>query len=174
MNTLALSLAAARAMLQMNVKSVAAAIRISDRTISKLENDADIEDNNAQGLIEFYEDCGLSFQRDQNNEIIGVVASPDLRRITLIFPDQTNPSDRIKEIRHALRQIRGVVSKTYSTDKSTASLDNAIELHIPVAARPLAVKSISDLLLQSTSMQFIDKDGTTKALTPNLLTAFFD
>lgn len=137
MNNLPIVLSAARALLQMNVKDVAAALKMSDKTITQLEGDADIADPKVTRLLQFYEDLGIEFSRDEKGPVGVSIASGQVRKLVFTFAGDAEPNARLRKLHHLLRNIAGMVSHTSIRDKSKASLEDTVEVHFPIETRQL-------------------------------------
>ena len=135
MSKLALCLSAARACLQMTVKSVARTLRVSDRVVTQLEQMADESDPRVAQLILMYEDLGLRFHR-VDGEIVGVMPN-DVKKVTLSAVRHANPEKSLQKLLIQMRHIGGLVYNMKSADKSKASMNDTIELHFPLPVRAL-------------------------------------
>ena len=157
MPTLNLYLAAARSLLSMSVKSVAAALRVSDKKITQIEHDADPDDPKVVQLIQLYEDLGLTFDYSPDNIINGVHISPSMNRVTFNFSSSPNPFERILRLEHKMRHIRGVTFTTWLKDKGTASPKDSVDMHIPVEVRDLAAKLLRNWIAEEGSFDQISQ-----------------
>jgi hypothetical protein len=165
-NSLSRVLSAARALLDLKVKTVATAARMSDKTITQLENDADPLDNRTTKLIDLYQDLGLRFERNAK-EIIGVSLSPSLRRLTFSFVGAANPDDRISRLKNILRNVSGIVWMPYVVSTDTALNYDTVDVHFPIETRELIAKLLARWIADEGKFNQVLPDGKVIAVTPD-------
>ena len=139
-------LRAARSILNLDNKSVARGLRISDRTLTRLEQFASPDDERVARIFQFYEDLGLKFVREESANADGETIYPvaaitrtdDVNQVVLRTKDSPDPAAAIEKLCTGLRHIGGLVYNLRLEDKGTASAFDTMEAHIPVPARVLA------------------------------------
>ena len=127
-------LRAARHVLGLNVKSVARALRLSDKTLTQVERFATEMKGNAGELVQFYEDLGLEFQRDANGDIVGVNSSPNIHRL-VIKAEDSDPDGTIERLCRHMRHVGGMAYNLKLTNKGVAARFDTIDVHFPVSTR---------------------------------------
>ncbi|MDA5558690.1 hypothetical protein [Shimia sp. MMG029] len=168
MSDIASSLRSARAYLDMNVKSVASALRMSDKTLTQIEKFGDPDDPKVAELIDFYEDLGLKFVRE-GKEIRGILHSDEVRKLAISAAKGPNPDEDIESLRRAVRIINGLVYNLRRVEKTKANIADTMEVHFPVSARDFVKKIISDWLSERPYVEIISPDGKKQTLDKGLI-----
>lgn len=163
MSNLASCLRGARAFLQMNTKSVARALRVSDRVVTKLELDANEDDPHAAQLIMFYEDLGVRFLKEC--ETIRSIAPNNVKKLVLSASGHANPDESINKLLTYLRHIGGLVYNQKTLDKTKASRYDTIEVHIPVPVRVLVREILRVWCQTEPALEIHFSDGSVTNLT---------
>ena len=133
----------ARALLGLNVKSVARAMRYSDKTLTDLEKSADSrKDRKATALARFYEDLGLKFDWEGEFDIGNVAWTRDVRPFVLCFKTYAQPATVADDFCQEMRYIGGFAYNLKLTDKTKASPYDTIEAYFPVVSRNLACELV--------------------------------
>lgn len=138
MSDIASSLRGARAYLDMNIKSVSSALRISDKTLTALEKYADEDDPKVAELIDFYENLGLRFVRE-NGTVTGILHSDEVRKLVISASNGPNPDEDMESLRKAIRIINGLVFNLRRVDRSKADIGDTMDVHFPISARNFVV-----------------------------------
>ena len=126
----------ARAFLQLNVKSVARALRMSDKTLTDLEKDATEGESKAEVLAQFYEDLGLLFTMEGNRRV-GVVLTTNARRVVISAKEYTDPPATVERLCKAMRHVGGLAYNLRTYDKTKSSVSDTMECHFPITTRTM-------------------------------------
>ena len=152
-------LRAARALLHLNIKSVARALRFSDNTLTQLERWADEEGPREKDLVQFYVDHGLEFKWD-GKRIAGVVLTKDVNPLVLTLRKYAAPGEAIRRFCKELRYVGEVVYNLKLLDKTKASgAYDTIEVHFPVPTRRMAREILCRWFDTEGAIEIIDSDG---------------
>lgn len=183
MSQVAMYLSAARACLQLNVKSVARALRVSDRLVTRVEQNSKESEPFVKQLLLMYEDLGLEFQLDssgssESKKVQGIVIR-NVKRLVLTAQDARNPEEIIDELLMRMRHIGGLVYNLKVLNRSTASQYDTIEIHFPVAVRGVAHSIlhdwVDDCVEAERTIHILDPGGADrKELSKMELENFFD
>ena len=132
-------LRSARALLHLNVKAVARAFRVSDKTLTQLETFITSADEAKAGeLAEYYQDLGVKCGND--GAVLTRAASP----LVLTASDSPNPPAVIDRLTKALRHVGGLAFNLKRTNKVTASPYDTIEMQFPIVTG----RMVRDILLE--------------------------
>jgi len=159
MSHIASSLRSARAYLDMNVKSVATAMRISDKTLTQIEKYADEDDPKVADLVDFYESLGLRFVRE-GGRITGILHSDEVRRLVISAAKGPNPDEDMASLQKAIKIINGLVFNLRRTDKTKANISDTMEAHFPVSARPFVTEILGKWVAERPYVELLEADGT--------------
>lgn len=160
-------LAAARAFSSMSVKAVANALRVSDKKITQIEQNADLDDPKVKQLIQLYTDWGIVFEYDDNHNIIGMTNAPQFQMLRLSFTNYPNPFDKINALLHQLRHIRGITTNLWLRDRAHSSIKDSLDMQIPIDVRDLVVKLLSKWIKEEGPFLRINDDGSETLVTEN-------
>lgn len=150
-----------RALLGLNVKSVARALRFSDKTVTDMEKSADGENGKVQALVQFYEDLGLKFTC-VGYSIEGVVWTRAVKPLVLCFRGYDNAAAMVDDFCKRMRYIRGFAYNLKLTDKTKASAYDTVEAHFPVVTRNMARELLGGWLADDTHahLELLSNDGS--------------
>lgn len=172
MSNVASSLRGARAYLDMNIKSVASALRMSDRTLTALEKYADEDDPKVAELVEFYENLGLRFVRE-GGTISGILHSDEVRKLVISASNGPNPDEDIESLQKAIRIINGLVFNLRRVDRTKADIGDTLEVHFPVSARNFVLDILGKWASDKPYVELHEPDGRKARLAKlNLETLF--
>ena len=149
-------LRSARALLHLNVKAVARAFRVSDKTLTQLETFISKADEaKARKLAEYYADLGVECGN----------AGAELTRaadpLVLTASGCANPAAVIDELRAALRHVGGLASNLKRTNRVTASAYDTIEMQFPIVTGDLVRKILRKCVDEEKGLAGMYPDGTT-------------
>ena len=153
-------LEAARALLQMNAKSVARALRMSDRTLSQMERFAGKTHPKLPEIIELYRDLGLKVDVSEDRkgaiEIVGIALQDDVRRVVLTA-DQSDsrPGETITRLQKKMRHVGGMVYNLKILDRGKAAAHDTIEAHFPLPTRNMVRDILIDWLETETPIKLV-------------------
>lgn len=172
MSDIASSLRGARAYLDMNVKSVSSALRISDKTLTALEKYADEDDPKVAELIEFYENLGLRFVRE-DGAIAGILHSDEVRKLVISASKGPNPDQDMESLRRAIKIINGLVFNLRRVDRSKANVADTMDVHFPVSARNFVFEILRKWAHDKPYLELHEPDGRRAKLSEQNLEALF-
>jgi hypothetical protein len=172
MSDIASSLRGARAYLDMNIKSVSSALRISDKTLTALEKYADEDDPKVAELIDFYENLGLRFVRE-NGAITGILHSDEVRKLVISASNGPNPDEDMENLRKAIRIINGLVFNLRRVDRSKADIGDTMEVHFPTSARDFVVDILKKWSSDKPYVEFHEPDGSKRKFSEESLRDLF-
>lgn len=151
----------ARALLGLNVKSVARALRYSDKTLKDIERSADGRNRKVKALAQFYEDLGLKFAW-VGLSIEGVDWTREVRPLVLCFKDYDDAAATADDFCGKMRYIGGFAYNLKLTDKTKASPYDTVEAHFPVVTRHMARELLGSWLGEKAhdkGLQLLPNDG---------------
>ena len=154
----------ARALLNLKIKSVARALRFSDKTLTQLERDADEREPKARDLIQFYEDLGLHFTRE-GPRITSVVLTDYVNLLVLSLRKHGTPDQAVDRLCNEMRYIGGLVYNLKQVDKTKASKYDTIEVHFPVPTRGMAREILCRWFEEEGGIEVMDNDGNAVSMT---------
>lgn len=172
MSDIASSLRGARAYLDMNIKSVASALRMSDKTLTALEKYADEDDPKVAELIDFYENLGLRFVREEGT-ITGILHSDEVRKLVISASNGPNPDEDMESLRKAIRIINGLVFNLRRVDRSKANIGDTMDVHFPVSARSFVLDILGQWAADKPYVELHEPDGRKAKLSERDLATLF-
>lgn len=136
-------LLSARSALRMDVKTVATLNGISDKTLTRLEQIADIGDPTVEMLIAFYRRHGIEFIRKKGH-IDGMRISDSVREGTIVFDKKALDENVFYSLPGALRHVVHLVLKPTLVDKRKGAPKDAYRFSLPSDSEEL----FSELMIE--------------------------
>ena len=149
-------LRSARALLHLNVKAVARAFRVSDKTLTQLETFITKADEaNARKLAEYYADLGVKC----GNAGAELTRSAD--PLVLTATGCANPGAVIDNLRKALRHVGGLAINLKRMNRVTASPYDTIEMQFPIVTGDLVCQILRKYVEEEKGLAGVYPNGTT-------------
>ena len=147
-------LRSARALLHLNVKAVARAFRVSDKTLTQLETFITSADEAKAGeLAEYYQDLGVKC--GNGGAVLTRAASP-----LVLTASGSNPPAVIDSLTKALRHVGGLAFNLKRTNKFTASPYDTIEMQFPIVTGRMVRDILLERVKEQEGLDGVYPDGT--------------
>lgn len=148
-------LRSARALLHLNVKAVARAFRVSDKTLTQLETFIASEDEAKAGeLADYYHDLGVKCGK--KGAVLTRAASP----LVLTAIRSTNPPAVIDRLTNALRHVGGLAFNLKRTNKFLGSPYDTVEMQFPIVTQRMVRDILLERVKEEEGLRGVDPDGT--------------
>ena len=145
-----------RALLHLNVKAVARAFRVSDKTLTQLETFiSKVDEDKARKLAEYYADLGVKCG-NAGAELIRP-ADP----LVLTAAGCANPGAVIDNLLAALRHVGGLATNLKRMNRVTASSYDTIEMQFPIVTGDLVHKILRKYVEEEKGLAGVYPDGGT-------------
>lgn len=160
MTDLASYFAGGRNMLHMNVKTLAKVVRLSDRTITELENSADPQDARTREIKRALEDFGVIFS-DQGDGRYALSLDPRAgrKRFTFSGPHQTNVAAALEEFKRSMALVGRLGWQELLLDKSKAGTKDSVDIFVPVRAQQIAIEAIREHVRRNGPITMVASNG---------------
>lgn len=159
-NKLAGYLLSARSALRMDVKTVAMLNRMSDKTLTRLEQVADIKDPTVEMLIAFYRRHGIEFVT-KKGQIDAMRISDGVREGTIVFDKKALDENAFYSLPGALRSVMHLVLKPTLVDKRKGAPKDAYRFSLPSDDEKLFSELMVEWIRSHGPLTFINAQNQT-------------
>jgi len=160
-NKLAAYLLSARSALRMDAKTVASLNRISDKTLSRLEQTAEANEPTVEMLMSFYRRYGIEFVVDDGGQITSMKIGDGLREGTIVFGRRASEGSDFYAFPGAMRYVVHLILKPTLVDRHKGGQD-AYRFSVPSDSENLFSKLIVEWIAEHGPLTIINAKNETK------------